>query len=350
MIEYRGGKETIMGKILTVTIPAYNVEKFLEKTLDSFLVEEVLGDIEVLIVDDGSKDRTAEIGKKYEKEYPETFRVISKENGGHGSTINRGIKEAEGKYFKVVDGDDWVDTEGLTELVRRLKTCEADYVFTNYYEVSDVTGEKTAVEFGQFAEDSLLPFETITGETRISMHALVIKTDILKRNKRQIDEHCFYVDVEYILYPVPYVNSVIYYDIFVYMYRIAQAAQSVSMAGFRKHIQNHIDVILHVLDYINEYKKQPDCDGKKVKYMSDRIAQMTHDQVDIFTSFPLSDKSIRRRFEEFDRAVREKSQYVYEKSGEYSGMLRLLRKTGFRFYVPIVKLSRARNGALKTEE
>ena len=135
---------------------------------------------------------------------------------------------------------------------------------------------------------------------------LVIKTDILKRNKRQIDEHCFYVDVEYILYPVPYVNSVIYYDIFVYMYRIAQAAQSVSMAGFRKHIQNHIDVILHVLDYINEYKKQPDCDEIKVKYMSDRIAQMTHDQVDIFTSFPLSDKSIQRRFKEFDRAVKEK--------------------------------------------
>ena len=117
-----------MEKILTVTVPSYNVEKFLENTLDSFVDERVLDDIEVLIVDDGSKDKTAEIGRKYEEKYPDTFRVISKENGGHGSTINRGIGEAKGKYFKVVDGDDWVDQDGFAELIQRLKTCDADYV------------------------------------------------------------------------------------------------------------------------------------------------------------------------------------------------------------------------------
>ena len=106
-----------MEKILTVTVPSYNVEKFLENTLDSFVDERVLDDIEVLIVDDGSKDKTAEIGRKYEEKYPDTFRVISKENGGHGSTINRGIGEAKGKYFKVVDGDDWVDQDGFAELI-----------------------------------------------------------------------------------------------------------------------------------------------------------------------------------------------------------------------------------------
>ena len=336
-------------KILTITVPSYNVEKFLEKTLDSFLAEEVLGELEVLIVDDGSKDRTAQIGKKYEEKYPGTFRVISKENGGHGSTINRGIREAGGKYFKVVDGDDWVDTDGLAELIRRLRTCDADYVFTNYYEVNDGTGELHAVAFPGIRTEEVIPFASLTGETRISMHALVLKTSILKENRIRLDEHCFYVDVEYILYPVPYLKTAVYFDIFVYMYRLAQATQSVSMAGYQKHIQNHIDVILHVLDYINEYKKQPDCDEIKVGYMSHRIAEMTRDQVDIFTSFPLSDKSIRRRFQKFDAAVKEKSPSVYEKSGEYSGMLRLLRKTGFRFYVPIVKLSKMRNGETKTE-
>ena len=86
-----------MEKILTVTIPSYNVEKYLNQTLDSFLDKEVLEDIEVLIVDDGSRDNTALIGKEYERKYPGTFRVISKENGGHGSTINRGIQEAAGR-------------------------------------------------------------------------------------------------------------------------------------------------------------------------------------------------------------------------------------------------------------
>ena len=95
-----------MEKTLSIVIPAYNVEKFLNNTLDSFVEDSVLADIEVLIVDDGSKDKTAEIGNVYAQKYPNTFRVISKENGGHGSTINVGIREAVGKYFKVVDGDD----------------------------------------------------------------------------------------------------------------------------------------------------------------------------------------------------------------------------------------------------
>ena len=79
-----------MEKILTITVPAYNVERFLDQTLASFADERVLDLLEVLIVDDGSKDHTAEITKRYEEKYPQTFRLISKENGGHGSTINRG--------------------------------------------------------------------------------------------------------------------------------------------------------------------------------------------------------------------------------------------------------------------
>ena len=84
-----------MEKILTITVPAYNVEKFLEKTLDSFLVKEILDEIEVLVVDDGSGDGTAAIGRKYQERYPGSFRLISKENGGHGSTITGGSRRPE---------------------------------------------------------------------------------------------------------------------------------------------------------------------------------------------------------------------------------------------------------------
>lgn len=337
----KGNKE--VDKILTITVPSYNVEKFLENTLESFVDERVLSAIEVLIVDDGSKDATAEIGKKYEEKYPDTFRVISKENGGHGSTINRGIQEARGKYFKVVDGDDWVDQDGFAELVHRLKNCNIDYIFTNYYEVNDGTGELNPVTFPGIEKEIEMPFEKIANETRISMHALIIKTSILKENHIRLDEHCFYVDVEYILYPIPYVNSVIYFDIFVYMYRLAQVNQSVSMLGYQKHLQNHIDVVLHILDYINEYKKSPDYDTKKDIYMARRIAEMVQTQADIFMSFPLSDKTISKKFKEFDNEVKKKNLYVYKKSGEFSGMLRLLRKTGFKFYSLILRMSKVRN-------
>lgn len=332
-----------MSKVLTITVPSYNVEKFLENTLDSFMDERILEDIEVLIVDDGSIDKTAEIGKQYEERYPDSFRVISKENGGHGSTINRGIKEARGAYFKVVDGDDWVDKDGFYELIRKLKSCDADYVVTNYYEVDDGTKEKTPVSFNWLPADKNLEFSVIAKETKISMHALVIRTAILRDHHIRLDEHCFYVDVEYILYPIPYVNSIVYFDIYVYMYRLAQATQSVSMAGFQKHIQNHIDVIYHVLDYIIDYQKQADYNKMKGAYMARRIADMVNDQASIFSSYSLGDKKIKKMFMEFDAKIKEKSPYVYKRSGELSGMLRLLRKTNFKMYRLIVGLSKIRN-------
>ena len=119
-------------KVLTITIPSYNVEAYLEECLESFVNSEVMEEIEVLVVNDGSSDSTAEIAQRYADKYPETFRLINKENGGHGSTINTGIKEAKGKYFKVVDGDDWVDTRSFIRLVKVLKESEADIVASNY--------------------------------------------------------------------------------------------------------------------------------------------------------------------------------------------------------------------------
>ena len=174
--------EVLMEKLLTVVVPSYNVEKYLEETLESFVIPEIMDDLEVLIVNDGSKDRTPEIGAAYEKRYPQTFRLISKENGGHGSTINRGIEEAKGTYFKVVDGDDWVDRGGFTELLHRLKTSGADYVVTDYYKVNDGTKEKKLETFPYLKAHPKCRFEEVVGNTDILMHALVIRTAILKEN------------------------------------------------------------------------------------------------------------------------------------------------------------------------
>lgn len=107
-------------KILTISVAAYNVEKTLSKTLDSFNDSRIYDDVEVLIIDDGSKDKTKDIAEKYEKLVPQMFKYIKKSNGGHGSTINKGITLATGKYFKVIDGDDWVDTDSLIKFVEKL--------------------------------------------------------------------------------------------------------------------------------------------------------------------------------------------------------------------------------------
>lgn len=321
-----------MSKVLTIVIPSYNVEAYLEETLVSFVEPDIMSDIEVLVVNDGSKDHTAEIADKFEKKYPETFRLISKENGGHGSTINRGIREAVGRYFKVVDGDDWVNTKDFAEMVRKLRIADADYVVTNYYKVNDKTKEKKAEEFPYLRNHPKSRFDEIVGLSEIPMHALVIRTAILKEHQIRLDEHCFYVDNEYITFPVPYVKTVEYYDLTVYMYRLAVATQSVSMRGFQKHLPDHVKVTLRLVDFAEDYRKRADASEKKAEYLLNQAAIMVGDQAGIYASFPASDQEIRRQFEEFDKIVKEKSKTIYELSDGKSRMLHALRKSGFKNY------------------
>lgn len=338
-----------MEKILSVVIPSYNVDKYLEQTLTSFVEPGIMEDIEVLIVDDGSKDGTAEIGNKFERLHPETYRVISKENGGHGSTINTGIQECTGKYFKVVDGDDWVNTPDFQLLVEKLKSCDADYIVTNYYEVNDQTGAKTKKEYPGLKKDDLdenrWDFKEAAKIAQPSMHALIFRSSLLKEHQVRLDEHSFYVDVEYILYPIPFVESVVYFDLDIYMYRLALATQSVSMQGFQKHIQNHIDVIMHLTGFAEEYRKNASEEEQvKVDFIGKRIAQMVGDQITIFMSYPVDDKENKARFMEFDRELQEKSAWIYELSAKESGTLKFLRKMKFKGYKAIMEMGKKRNG------
>ncbi len=332
-----------MEKVLSVTIPSYNVEKFLENTLDSFVIKSVLQDIEILIVDDGSKDKTAEIAKHYEVQYPDTFRLISKENGGHGSTINVGIQEAHGKYFKVVDGDDWVDTEGFVTLVNALKSCDSDFVFTNYYEYYEDVGETKPVAFNYLVPNREYAFADVCEQKLLPMHALVIKTSILKENQIRLDEKCFYVDVEYVLFPVPYVKTVTFFDCYVYMYRLALDTQSVSIKGFQKHKDDHTRVCLHLLDFAREYKNQPNAVPQYVNYIETRVAEIVRTQSTIYSSFPWKDKAVIAEFKDFDAKVKAANPDVYVRSGQISKKLMLLRKTNFRFYKLIQYLSQKAN-------
>ena len=119
-------------KILTVIVPVYNTEKYIKRCLDSLDNKEINDKLEVLVVSDGSKDNAINIAKEYSKRLPDTFKIIEKENGGHGSTINKGLELATGKYFRVLDSDDWVDNVNFVEFVKRLEDQDADLVVTDY--------------------------------------------------------------------------------------------------------------------------------------------------------------------------------------------------------------------------
>ena len=138
-------------KLLSFAIPCYNSEAYMEKCIESILLggEEV----EILIVNDGSKDRTAEIADAYEAKYPTICRAIHQENGGHGEAVNAGIRNATGRYFKVVDSDDWVDPDAYKAILSKLREYDSD---DNYLDVllSNYVYEKEGAVHNQVMRQS----------------------------------------------------------------------------------------------------------------------------------------------------------------------------------------------------
>ena len=108
-------------KTLSVVVPVYNTENYIKRCLDFMLVDEIIDDLEVILVNDGSKDNSIKIMRDYESRFPESVVVVDKENGGHGSTINAGLKIASGKYFRVIDSDDWVNRCRFCETYNEIK-------------------------------------------------------------------------------------------------------------------------------------------------------------------------------------------------------------------------------------
>lgn len=278
-----------MEKVLTVVIPSYNVGHYLPEVLPTYLDESVMQDIELLIVNDGSKDDTAGVAARFQEQYPQCIRVINKENGGHGSTINTGIANANGKYFKVVDGDDWVDTEAFKVLVTRLKALYCDAVVSPFVSVEDGTGkvlgrtEYSEMMDGQtYSEDVLIQ---IAQKKKYAMHALTIRTEILRKIPA-ISEHCFYVDQEYIVYPLKYIHSVTYIDAPIYQYRIGSAGQSMAMANMIRNRHMHMRVLQNLVSFYKD-----DIPGAAKQIVQGQIQGMCEKQLILLCCMPISAQS-----------------------------------------------------------
>lgn len=239
-------------KILSVSIAAYNSEKYIRKCLDSFVVPEILDDIEIIVVNDGSVDRTAEIVAEYVDRYPGTFVLINKENGGHGSTINSGIKNASGKYFKIVDSDDWVERDGIIELVNKLKSMTVDAVFSPFYMV-DTRGQKSIKQsisnLDSQRVERVLNIDEECAEYDLYMHALTFRTELLKEHFTSIDEHCFYVDMEYLVFYFRFVRTIYASTVPVYNYLIGTAEQSMNMKNMVNRRDQHLRVCTRIMEY-----------------------------------------------------------------------------------------------------
>lgn len=325
-----------MDKLLTFSIASYNIEKYIDKLMNSILDERILDKIEVLVVNDGSKDRTAEITKNYEEKYPQTVRLVDKENGGHGSTINRGIIEASGKYFRALDGDDWADTEALVETVARLENTESDMIIMDYRTCYEAGGEEVET-FSMLEDNKEYKFDDIADKVQyIRYHSTIYKTEFLRKNNIRLDEHCFYVDSEYMLFSIPLVDTVTYFALALYCYRIGIGEQSVSFEGRMKHIADGHKVAKKLLECYKNMSE--DISSEKREYVTDGVAAHCTYHYNSLLIFKAS-KEKKDDIIAFDKMLKEKYPEIYDRINDMSILIKILRKTNYVAYplMPIYK-------------
>ena len=230
-----------MKKILSIIIPSYNMEAYLPKCLGSLMFDnkELLQKLEVIVVNDGSRDRTSEIAHHFEIQYPEVIRVIDKPNGHYGSCINAGLEAAKGMYVKTLDADDSygsAEFEKYMQAVEKLAygTREVDLILNDFVEV-DANDRITKVVSLPFQRNEIFDFCKISKSGEILQHfSIAYRRDMLKEMGYRQTEGIAYTDNEWDSYPMFYVKSAAYADIMLYRYFIGRPGQSVSAGELNK--------------------------------------------------------------------------------------------------------------------
>jgi glycosyltransferase involved in cell wall biosynthesis len=237
-------------KLISFAVPCYNSQEYMKTCIATLLSGG--DDVEIIIVNDGSKDDTLSIAREYEREYPSIVSVIDKPNGGHGSGVNAGLLHAKGIYYKVVDSDDWLDTNALAKLLDTIKEHQKngtlpDLYVTNFiYDKPSVNGQYDSSYGNKFREGEIMTWDevkTFHFSHMMLMHALLYKRKNLLLSGTILPEHTFYVDNLFAYQPLPYMTTVCYLNLDLYHYFIGRADQSVNSANFIKRYEQQIRVM-----------------------------------------------------------------------------------------------------------
>jgi glycosyltransferase involved in cell wall biosynthesis len=228
----------------------------MRKCIDSLLIGKQ--DVEIIIVDDGSTDQTAQIADEYEANFPEIIRAIHKVNGGHGSAVNTGLRNASGLFFKVVDSDDWVSEDAYLKILDTLKELAGgspslDMLVSNFVYEKEGERLKKVMHYRRILpKDKIFTWEDCHFFTKghyILMHSVIFRTRLLRESKLNLPEHTFYVDNIYVFEPLPHVRNMYYLDENFYRYYIGREGQSVNEATMIKRIDQQILVNKLMIDY-----------------------------------------------------------------------------------------------------
>lgn len=263
-------------KLISFAIPCYNSQEYMKQGIETLLTGGE--DIEIIIVNDGSKDDTGKIADEYAAKYPNIIKAVHQENGGHGQGVNTGLRHATGKYYKVIDSDDWVDEEALQEVLAKLKELSKDnldLMIVNYVYERVNLGKQKAINYKSalpvnkiFTWDDIKHFRIYQ---YILMHSAIYRTQMLRDCGFTLPKHTFYVDNIFVYQPLPYVKSIYYLDVDFYRYFIGRDDQSVNEDVMMGRIDQQIRVSKIIIDSHDVMKLE----SKKLKdYMTNYVSMM----------------------------------------------------------------------------
>ena len=258
-------------KILSIIVPCYNSQDYMERCINSLL----LGgeSVEVIIVNDGSGDKTYEIAENYKKLFPDVIKVIHQKNGGHGQAINSGLEKATGTYVKVVDSDDWLEANAYHELLLLLNNHQEsslDMIISNYVYEKVGVKKKKVIKYSRFLpSDTIFTWQDVQFPLGkyLLMHSVIYRTELLKEINLLLPQHTFYVDNLFVFQPLNHVEKMYYLDVDLYRYYIGREDQSVNEEIMISRIDQQLEVNkkmivyysqseltnVHVTDYMRQY-------------------------------------------------------------------------------------------------
>lgn len=334
-----------MNKLLSICVAAYNAERTITRMLDSLLRCQNRELLDIIVVNDGSSDKTSEVVSSIiDKGNSDVVKLINKENGGSGSARNVAFREATGKYIKIIDADDWVITDEFDKYLKILKKYDVDVVWNGYY--TQHGDDENLVENNMFhgliekeKEIRLDTNATINLPKKFFMHGITYNRSIIKENDIRLSEGMSYVDLEYSALPVPYLKTALYIDHSFYVYRLGLAGQSMDPQVSVKKLSNKKRIAKRLLDYYDEQNKLTE----NQKYVINRVTAIACQSIyDVY--YVKADYSLRKELMEIDRNIKDQNIKVWEYIPEISGSAKLFRICNYWGYYPMVFINKIRNG------
>ena len=321
-----------MKKLLTIVVPVYKVEQYINKCLDSLIIApELMEKMDVLIINDGTPDRSAEMSREYVNRFPDVFRQIDKENGGHGSVWNMGLKEAYGKYTRFLDSDDWL--ENLDLLVEKLENCDADLVITPtlcHCPHEELWKQEILdMEFGKvYDADTFDWLHNRSHGNYVFHHSCTYKTEMFRQYLPLFLEKQPYDDVVLGVASKIGAKSLVAYDFILYHYLMDREGQSISVEVQRKNVNARIKTEKHAIQFVEDHPI--DTNSTKFLFFKEKLPKMYNFGYKGFFEFPYDDnKKLTREWDQWVKSSNPTMRTIF---------IRLYRALPFRLYSMVVKI------------